>query len=408
MPGRQFGQGENFPGVLVNGTTTVNGYTIPIDLNITGRVTGDAAEYVASNSVEFGGEFESSVSDEFTSYIADGTYAGTGNQVTGGGEYGTAGRYRYGFNGKENDNEVKGVGNQQDYGMRIYDPRLGKFLSVDPITKQYPELTPYQFASNRPIDGIDRDGLEYTPSDPARQRDATAVKLYPFHPETIQRQKENAPKLNILRHAASRPLEFLEDKNHALFLNNLNNPDNIGGNAAFGIYSNIHDAKVEFKEGNIGMGILNLANAGINTMTLTGAGPTLGAKGGLDVKSELPNQSPTLQQKRTASIASESIVRSRLVGQLKPDEILMDKPRFYIKKGGVETYTVPDFAVYNTKLNQFVSIPDAKNFGGKPTTNQNILNNAGGEFRGSSRYPQVKPQSVVSGLVTVESTSVQY
>src|SRR5690606_9621159 len=40
--------------------------------------------------------------------------------------------YRYGFNGKENDNEVKGEGNQQDYGMRIYDTRLGRFLSVDP------------------------------------------------------------------------------------------------------------------------------------------------------------------------------------------------------------------------------------------------------------------------------------
>ena len=41
--------------------------------------------------------------------------------------------YRYGFNGKENDDEVKGEGNQQDYGMRIYDPRLGRFLSVDPF-----------------------------------------------------------------------------------------------------------------------------------------------------------------------------------------------------------------------------------------------------------------------------------
>jgi RHS repeat-associated protein len=69
--------------------------------------------------------------------------------------------YRFGFNGKENDNEVKGTGNQQDYGMRIYDPRLGRFLSVDPLTSSYPELTPYQFASNRPIDGIDLDGLEY-------------------------------------------------------------------------------------------------------------------------------------------------------------------------------------------------------------------------------------------------------
>ena len=52
-------------------------------------------------------------------------------------------------------------GNQQDYGMRIYDTILGRFLSVDPISKQYPELTPYQFASNRPFDGIDLDGLEF-------------------------------------------------------------------------------------------------------------------------------------------------------------------------------------------------------------------------------------------------------
>ncbi|MCZ4222508.1 RHS repeat domain-containing protein [Pedobacter rhodius] len=71
-----------------------------------------------------------------------------------------AGSYRYGFNGKENDNEVKGEGNQQDYGMRIYDPRVGRFLSVDPIANQYPELTPYQFASNTPIQAIDLDGLE--------------------------------------------------------------------------------------------------------------------------------------------------------------------------------------------------------------------------------------------------------
>ncbi|KIC91947.1 hypothetical protein HY58_07000 [Flavihumibacter sp. ZG627] len=52
--------------------------------------------------------------------------------------------------------------------MRIYDPRIGKFLSVDPLTKGYPMLTPYQFASNRPIDGFDLDGLEYLNSNFAR------------------------------------------------------------------------------------------------------------------------------------------------------------------------------------------------------------------------------------------------
>ena len=74
--------------------------------------------------------------------------------------YSSAAGYRYGFNGKENDNDVKGLGNQQDYGMRIYDPRLGKFLTIDPLFKGYPELTPYQFASNTPIGAIDLDGLE--------------------------------------------------------------------------------------------------------------------------------------------------------------------------------------------------------------------------------------------------------
>ncbi len=36
-----------------------------------------------------------------------------------------------------------------------------RFLSVDPLTHKYAELTPYQFASNRPLDGIDLDGLEW-------------------------------------------------------------------------------------------------------------------------------------------------------------------------------------------------------------------------------------------------------
>lgn len=69
--------------------------------------------------------------------------------------------YRYGFNDKEYDSEQLGEGNVYDYGFRIYNPQLGKFLSVDPIASSYPELTPYQFASNRPIDGLDLDGLEY-------------------------------------------------------------------------------------------------------------------------------------------------------------------------------------------------------------------------------------------------------
>jgi RHS repeat-associated protein len=53
-----------------------------------------------------------------------------------------------------------GTGNQQDYSMRIYDPRLGRFLSVDPLTKKFAYYTPYQFAGNIPIVATDLDGAE--------------------------------------------------------------------------------------------------------------------------------------------------------------------------------------------------------------------------------------------------------
>jgi len=68
--------------------------------------------------------------------------------------------YRYGFNGKENDNEVKGAGNQIDFNNRIYDTRLGKWLSVDPLQKKFPGETPYAFVSNNPIIYKDADGRD--------------------------------------------------------------------------------------------------------------------------------------------------------------------------------------------------------------------------------------------------------
>jgi len=55
---------------------------------------------------------------------------------------------------------VKGLGNQQDYGMRIYDPRVGRFLSVDPLTNHFSALSPYQYAMNTPIQATDLDGAE--------------------------------------------------------------------------------------------------------------------------------------------------------------------------------------------------------------------------------------------------------
>ena len=55
--------------------------------------------------------------------------------------YSSGSGYRYGFNGKEDDKDISEGG--QDYGMRVYDKRLGRFLSVDLMAPRFADLTPF-------------------------------------------------------------------------------------------------------------------------------------------------------------------------------------------------------------------------------------------------------------------------
>jgi RHS repeat-associated protein len=67
--------------------------------------------------------------------------------------------FRYGFNGMEKDDEVKGEqGTSYDFGNRIYDPRIGRFLTVDNYKERFPGQSPFSFAQNSPIFGIDING----------------------------------------------------------------------------------------------------------------------------------------------------------------------------------------------------------------------------------------------------------
>ncbi len=88
--------------------------------------------------------------------------------------------YRYGFNGKEKDDELKGSGNSYDFKFRMHDPRLGRFLSLDPLQKDYPWNSPYAFAENKVINGADLEGLEwvlriYSPNISTKFKDAHDV-----------------------------------------------------------------------------------------------------------------------------------------------------------------------------------------------------------------------------------------
>ncbi|WP_439484055.1 RHS repeat-associated core domain-containing protein [Cyclobacterium plantarum] len=70
------------------------------------------------------------------------------------------GAYRYGFQGQERDDEIKGEGRSINFKYRMHDPRLGRFFSVDPLDSEYPWNSPYAFSENKLIDHKELEGLE--------------------------------------------------------------------------------------------------------------------------------------------------------------------------------------------------------------------------------------------------------
>ena len=59
---------------------------------------------------------------------------------------GSKANYRYGFNGKEKDDELKGEGNSYDFGARMLDPRVGRWFKMDPLFMKYAYDSPFLFS----------------------------------------------------------------------------------------------------------------------------------------------------------------------------------------------------------------------------------------------------------------------
>ncbi len=74
--------------------------------------------------------------------------------------HGSADSYRYGFQGQEKDDEIKGEGNSLNYTFRMHDPRVGRFFTVDPLFKEYPWNSSYSFSENQVINATELEGLE--------------------------------------------------------------------------------------------------------------------------------------------------------------------------------------------------------------------------------------------------------
>jgi len=87
--------------------------------------------------------------DNAARVIESRSYTAFGDELT---SSGTGARTSY--IGRETDNES----DLGFYGVRLYDPTYGRFLSTDPLWKEFAHLTPYHYSENTPIIKSDPSG----------------------------------------------------------------------------------------------------------------------------------------------------------------------------------------------------------------------------------------------------------
>ena len=315
--------------------------------------------------------------------------------------------YRFGFNGKENDNDI-GNG-AQDYGMRIYDGRLGRFLTVDPLFKDYPFYSSYQFAGNMPIRAFDLDGLEITFSDVWHNR--AGIVDWISEPSTWTKGAQNINETINSLYLANKlgyQIRTVKDYNTGKFMGRrkavadagVNVMMYLSGEKALGVFRYENAVEKQTLENASAMGQWEKSAVQEEAQQATNA------ESNNTVITSAERKATQLLINRQNSIASEAIVRERLTSQLGANESILEKPRIYIGDGSSGKYAKPDFAIYNTETGQITRIVDAKDGGALPSRAQQQLNKFGGIFRGTSRAKEIKPQLIKPGKLEIERTNV--
>ena len=77
------------------------------------------------------------------------------------------------YNGKEYDH-VHGL-DWYDYGARHYDPAMARFTQMDPLSEQYPHLSPYAYCAGNPVNAVDPDGRKFDFSQMSKKQRNTFI-----------------------------------------------------------------------------------------------------------------------------------------------------------------------------------------------------------------------------------------
>ena len=157
------------------------------------------------------------------------------------------GSYRYGFNGKEKDDDIKNIeGSSYDFGARIYDPRIGRWLSLDPLASKYPMYSPYNFVTNSPLQYIDLDGRDYDYSvTMIKNKDGSMTKVVNinvvYNVVNVSSKEVNSGDFNKAANVLSKNLDY--NSSDAELLKGVKNVE-VNINVSFNIvtdYSKIND-----------------------------------------------------------------------------------------------------------------------------------------------------------------------
>jgi RHS repeat-associated protein len=156
---------------------------------------------------------------------------------------------QYLYNGKEKQDEL-GL-EWLDYGARMYDPAIGRFMVVDALTDFKPDWTPYRYAFNNPLNMIDPSGNYEIQVSLSRQerRELRKIENRKERREARAQLKEN--KKQVVRDFIAASKSVLD-----------NNP---GAKAAFVAFSGIKEDSPEWE----------------NLWTENGKGPTINYNGGM-------------------------------------------------------------------------------------------------------------------------------
>ena len=170
----------------------------------------------------------------------------------------------YSFQGQERDDEVTGMGNSYDFGARMSDSRIGRFLSVDPIDFKFPDFSPFSFCLNNPLVFVDPTGEEPSPAaykSAAKKLGVSVAQIRAVYKSEVQNSaffSDGKTKILFERHYFSRLTNGKYDKSNP----SISNPDPGG----YGLYSQQYDKLAQAKALNSKAALMSISWGGFQIM----------------------------------------------------------------------------------------------------------------------------------------------